>query len=347
VVAPLDPEPLGRTDLRVAPIVFGTMARSAASGAEREDLVRRALDLGLHTLDTAPLYEQGDSERWIGRAIRGRRDEVVLATKVGLRWDDDHGDVMFSFSDEDGRTLSVRKDSRPSAVRADVEGSLQRLGVDVLDLVQIHQPDRHTPIESTMDALLALKEEGKIRAIGISNFDLRQTEAAAAALGREPLACLQLRYSLLDRGLERGVGRWAARRGVSIWAYSPLAEGVLARGPRPGGGSWLTHPSNAQVLRDFTQNVIEPIAARHGCSRATVALAWLRTRPGVHPVVGASRAEHLEQAAAAAHLRLSPGDVSILDEASRRLKVNRRVGRRRRDRVIGRVRRLARRLLGR
>mgnify|MGYP006288786959 CR=1 FL=1 len=348
----MNTEPLGGSDLRISKVVFGAMARSGGTPEDRESLVRRAIDLGLTTIDTAPLYEFGDSERWVGRAIQGRRDRLVIATKVGLRWDDDHGDVLFSFTDRDGRVQSVRRDSRPSAIRNDVEGSLQRLGVDCLDLVQIHHPDRHVPIEDAIGALMNLRAEGKLRAVGVSNFDLAQSERARRALGDVGLACLQLPYSLLDRGIEARLLPWARRHGVSVLAYSPLAEGVLAKPPAfsRAAESWLHHAANAPAIGGFVERELQPVARDLSTTPATVALAWVRANTGVIPIIGASRPHQLEAAAAAARLDLSPATRARLDRASAELRPNRRAGRRVRDRVaaraLGRARGLWLRLRG-
>lgn len=317
-------------------IVFGAMSRRPDTSADdRERLARRAIEVGLTTIDAAPLYEFGDSERWVGRAIRGQRDRVILATKVGLRWEDAVGDVLFSFVDSAGRLRTVRKDSRPSSIRADVEGSLTRLGVDVLDLVQIHHPDPRTPLEDSLDALLRLRDEGKLRGIGLSNFDLAATERCRQLLGTVPLACLQLPHSLLDRWIERDRLPWARRWGVPVWAYSPLAEGVLAKDVSfsHGSGSWMRHAANEAAIRDFVTRHLDPLAARHRVSRAAVALAWLASRDGVHPIVGVSQASHLDAAADALQLQLSSEERARLDEASSAGGWSRRAGSRRRDRL--------------
>ena len=339
-LGPVEVKPLGKTGIEVSPVIFGTMARDPnASPAERESLVRRAIERGLVTLDTAPLYEFGDSERWVGRAIRDQRDAVVLATKVGLRWDADHGDVLFAYPDADGRTVSVRKDGRPRAIRADVEGSLERLGVDYIDVIQVHHPDRHTPIASTIETLMRLRDEGKVRAIGVSNFDLEQTQEAFAALGAGGLACLQLPYSLLDRQVENGLGRWASEHGVPIWAYSPLAEGALAKDITFSwqAEGWLRHPANRSAITRFTRTVVDPVAKVYGVSRAAVSIAWLSSRNNVFPIVGASRLEHVDDAAKGAALRLSTKDLGRLDAGSQALTLNYRAGYRRRDRALARL----------
>src|SRR5688572_31566392 len=159
---------LGKSDLQISPIVFGAMALGGKSANHDEETrvrtMQAAFDRGINAIDTAPLYEFGQSERIVGRALKGRRDRIVVMTKVGLRWDDDFGDVLFEFFD-DGRRRAVRKNSRPDSIRLEVDRSLERLGIDTIDLVQVHHPDPRTPIAETMGALLELRRAGKVRHI--------------------------------------------------------------------------------------------------------------------------------------------------------------------------------------
>src|SRR5204863_8664986 len=135
----------------------------------------------------APAYSLRHSERVVGRAIASRRERAVLMTKVGLRWDAPEGDVAFQAMDRDGRKLAVRGNSRPSSVKWEVEQSLERLGVETIDLVQVHWPDLHTPIADIKGPLLELRAQGKLRAIGVSNFSVEMMKAARKALGDVPL----------------------------------------------------------------------------------------------------------------------------------------------------------------
>lgn len=325
-------------------VIFGTLDRRGAGENTRVRLIQEAIDLGLTTLDTAPLYEFGNSEQWLGRALKGRRrDHLVVATKVGLRWDDDFGQELFRAPHPDGGWRVVRKDSRPVAVRADVEGSLQRTGLEVLDLVQVHHPDADTPIEDTIGELLRLKDEGKLRAIGVSNYSVPQCERALRTLTPTPLSCIQVPYSLIDRGIENHLLPWALDRQVPVFAYSPLAEGILAgkylREPPSWDAEGLHHPRRARAATHRLQRVLEPIAANHGVSAATLALAALRSRAPVFPIVGASRRAHLEDAARAMTLELSAEERRAIDEGFRVY----RVGPSRKDRLR---RKLTRVLLG-
>lgn len=308
---------LGSSSLSVSRVMLGAMARRRVTEDRFIEVVHAAIDAGVDTIDTAPLYDFGTSERWIGRAIRGRRDEVVLCTKVGLRWDGEYGEVLFPFTDEQGAPRFVRKDGRPESIRRDIDESLGRLGVEHIDLVQVHHPDPHVPIEDTMGALVEALEAGKVRAVGVSNFDERQVKAALAALHPHPLASLQLPYSLLFREVEDGLLPWARDAGVGFLCYSPLQAGALAgrfldEAP-PESWDPSLRPSNVALVNRVLRKVSVPIAARHDVSLSEVALAWLLAQPGVTSVIaGASTPSQVRASARAADLRLAPDEVEAL-----------------------------------
>jgi aryl-alcohol dehydrogenase-like predicted oxidoreductase len=314
-----------------------------ARGAARQDdalqvrIVRTALDHGLTSLDTAPLYEFGRSETLIGRAIVGRRDQVQLMTKVGLRWDDahdGHGEVLFRFSDG-GRMRSVRRDSRPASVRWEVEQSLSRLGVEALDLVQVHHPDPQTPIAETMGELARLRAEGKLREIGVSNYDPAQLRNAVEALGDIPLVSHQLHYSPVTRECERELLPYMRRTRVAALAYSPLEQGLLANDDtmRFAGDDRreqaLFHPRNLRRVQHTLRSVVAPVAAAHRATIAQVVLAWLLAQGGVAAVVvGASSAEQVERSIGAAELVLDAEEVAHLRRGFEGLRLDRSAGRR-------------------
>jgi aryl-alcohol dehydrogenase-like predicted oxidoreductase len=329
---------LGRSGLQVSRVVFGAMATRDNGPEQQKANLQAALDAGVTAIDTAPLYDFGLSERLVGEAIAERRAAVVVLTKVGLRWDDDHGEVLFSGRGSDGVLRTVRRDSRPAAVRRDVEESLVRLGVEALDLVQVHHPDRHTPIAETMGELLRLRDEGKLRAIGVSNYSASEVHAAQRALGDVPLASHQLQYSLLQRWPEQEPLPIARETRHGVLAYSPLARGVL------GGRT----PERAERrLRDAIE-LQRAMASRLGVSSAQLALAWLLAQDGLSAVIaGASTPQQARDAAEAARLELSAPDLDALGSAFAGCRIPgapdpsiaRRAVRKAR-RVAGRVRRL-------
>jgi len=309
---------LGRSGLLVSRVVHGAMETGddSQSDAERIDIIRAAIDAGSTSIDTAPLYGLGRSERLVGQAIRGRRAEVQILTKVGCRWDDPagHGQVLFQVRDEHGRTLLMRRNCRPESVRLEVERSLTRLGVDVLDLVQVHRPDPDTPIPDTMGALADLLHEGKLHAIGVSNFDHRQVKRAQEALGAIPLACDQVSYNVIDRWIERDLLPLVRAERIGVLTHTSLAGGALSGKFRPEALSSAdprrnhvhAHPRNLRRIATALDRGLRPVAERHAVSVAQAALAWLLAQPGLSAViVGASSPEQARASAAAADIRLS------------------------------------------
>ncbi|MDQ3036279.1 MAG: aldo/keto reductase, partial [Myxococcota bacterium] len=229
---------LGAGDLRVSVVTLGAAAFGAPGDdedARRAAVIRAALEGGVTAIDTAPLYGFGRSERVVARAIADRRPRPLVLTKVGLRWDDrsGHGEPMFKTRGERGEEIVVRRDSRPESILLEIERSLERLGVERLDLVQVHQRDRSVPIGETMGALRDAVLAGTVRHVGVSNYTGREVAEASAALGDVPLASLQSELSLLSRDAERD-GLVATRRlGAGFLAYSPLAQGLLGGGYGP------------------------------------------------------------------------------------------------------------------
>ncbi|MFB0976794.1 MAG: aldo/keto reductase [Myxococcota bacterium] len=306
---------LGNSGLTISRIVFGSMGRGTLDLTEQLRVLHAAIDAGSTSIDTAPLYEFGEVERTVGRAIKGRRDQVEVLSKVGLRWDDDHGDVLFEFNDATGARRKVRRDSRPHAIRKDVEESLLRLGTDYLDLCQIHHPDTRVPIEDSVGQLEELVREGKIRAVGVSNFTPPQIEAATTALGRiatnTQIASDQLEYNLLKRGPENEIFPLLAKHRIGLLAYSPLDAGSLAGTPFNmirSGNRPAFQPANAAIIRKALRDSVAPVARQYDESIATICLAWLLHQEQVNGVVvGAS---HPDQAIANARA----GDVVLRNE---------------------------------
>ncbi|MCK5272116.1 MAG: aldo/keto reductase, partial [Sedimentisphaerales bacterium] len=188
--------------------------------------IQASLDNGVNFIDTAAIYGYGRSEEIVGRAINGRRDKVVLATKCGLRWDLKKGDFYF-YGTEEGISLGpakyeVYKYLHPDSIKEEVERSLKRLGTDYIDLYQTHWQESTTPIEDTITALLKLKEQGKIRAIGVSNANIEQLKAYGN------IDTDQERFSMLDRRIEQdGTLTHCRENNIAVLAYSPLVHGLL------------------------------------------------------------------------------------------------------------------------
>lgn len=260
-------------------------------------IVRRSLEIGVNLFDTAEIYAFGRSERILGAALAGHRDEAFLATK------------LFPVLPVD-----------PIVARR-AAGSLRRLGVEALDLYQVHWPNPVVPIGPTMTALGRLLDRGLVRHVGVSNFTLAQWQGAEAALGR-PVLSNQVKYSLIDRGPERELLPWAQANDRLVIAYSPLSQGLLSGrydpdhlpgGVRAGNAAFL--PENVRLLAPVLDTLAE-VAAAHGTTSAQVALAWLLRRPNVVVIPGASSVAQAESNAAAADLELTDEEDAALTAAS-------------------------------
>ena len=312
---------LGPSEVRLSRVIHGCMGFAPASARETIRTLHAAFDAGITSFDTAPLYGFGESESVLGQAISDRRHQVQILTKVGLCWDSDHGQVLFEFEDAPGHRRSVRKDSRPASLRRQVEASLRRLKVDVIDLLQVHHVDIETPLGATTEVLAALVREGKIRAIGLSNVTVAQADQARQLLHPTPLAALQLEYNLLNRRIERDLLPWAGGHVVPVLAYSPLAQGILAGrqlagGPPPAdwraGGAYFA-PGNIRIANHGLVHAVAPMAKQRLVEPGPLSLAWLLRQPGIGAVIAGARTPAQARANAAAI------DVTLADEELRTL----------------------------
>ena len=303
---------VGRTDLFVPPLILGGMARRESTDAQRIELFKAAIERGFSTIDTAPLYGFGRAEQQLGEALKQvPNGNIQVLTKVGLRWHgESHGDVLFEFTDDQGKLQQVRKDSRPESIRWEVTQSLERLHIETLDLVQIHHPDQQVPIAESIGALLDLQREGKLRHIGVSNFSADQIRDAQRELGDVPLCSAQPEYSLVRRDAESQIIPICRELNIGVLVYSPLAEGLLA-------GREIT-PSNPslQKINQAMEEVLRPIARHHHVSEAAVSLSWVISQPGITAAIsGASNVKQLDDQAQVFELELSESELAQLTSA--------------------------------
>ena len=286
---------------------------------EAERTIAAALDLGINFIDTAPAYGFGLAESMVGRVIAGRREEVVVATKCGLVWDEATRARVVAAGGN-----PIRHDLSPGSIRREVEASLRRLSTDYIDLYQTHWPDDRTAVEDTMECLLELKREGKIRAIGVSNVtpDLLRRYLA---VGRVESA--QERYSMLDREIEAELLPLCRERGIAVLAYSPLAMGLLTGkvGPErifPNGDIRSKSPRFSVESRRLIQEMvaeIEPIARGYSATVAQMVIAWTAARPGItHVLVGARKEGHVRENALAGEIAVQASDLDRLTEIADR-----------------------------
>lgn len=351
---------LGRTNLDLPAITFGAMAFGSSNEDVHIDTMRAAIDAGMTAIDTAPLYEFGGSEIRVGRAISGIRERVVVMTKCGLRWDGDgidpapRGEILFEFTDDHGARKRIIKDSRPDSIRAEVDKSLGRLRVDVIDLLQVHHPDINTPIAETMGVLRELKREGKIREIGVSNYSRAQLEEAKSALADVPLASVQLGYSALNLEAEQEILPWARENHVGVLAYSPLAQGLLTGRIRRDTTfdqddyrptTLLFRAGNREKIFRAIEEHVRPIAAEHQVTVAEVMLAWVVHQAGITSAIASAR--HRDQAetnARAARLVLTGDEMLRIRQTFAALPLDRSRTNPTTERLVRFVKRLLRRI---
>jgi methylglyoxal reductase len=282
--------------------------------------IQAALDEGINLLDTAPIYGYGRSEELIGRALEGRRDRAVVATKCGMIWDREEGEFYF-FADEKGiqsraSEKKVYKNLRPASIRDEVEKSLKRLQTDRIDLYQTHWQDKTTPIADTMAELMKLKAEGKIRAIGVSNATVDHIKQYG------PIDSDQEKFSMLDRNLATGGQlEFCRQNNISVLAYSPLANGLLT-GKIPPERKFNPGDLRAANLRFRKENIakinaklaeLQPIADAHQASLAQIVIAWTLSQPGVTCVLcGARDAAQARENAAAGKIKLAAEEIETM-----------------------------------
>jgi len=277
--------------------------------------IHASLDAGVNFIDTAPAYGLGLSERIVGEAIRGRRDKVILATKCGLTWHTAKGTF---FVDQNG--TRIHRYLGADSIRYEVEHSLRRLETDYIDLYQTHWQDSTTPIEETMGALLELKRQGKIRAIGVSNCTVGQVRQYRAV---GPVDAAQEQYSMLHRDLEREYLPYCGQNHMAMLAYSPLANGLLTGKIDPERvfpeddlrrhNPMFSRESRVRVREMLDQ--MQPVARKYSFSDGQLAIAWTLAQPGItHALVGARDENQAAENAWAGSVLLTAADVERVNE---------------------------------
>lgn len=325
---------LGTSDVEVSSIVFGAWAIGGWMWGGTDEgqsvaAIRRAIDLGVSSIDTAAIYGYGRSEKLVARALAELpRENVEILTKFGLRWDREEGQRYFTWSDAEHGTRDIYRNARRDSIIEECDASLRRLGTDYIDLYQCHRRDPTTPLEEMMEAFDRLLDAGKIRAAGVSNFTV---DDLAACLKMGPIASIQPPYSMVNPGIEHDLLPYCRQHTVGVLAYSPLQRGLLTGKIEPdqtfAAGDHRARdpffrPQNVRRVNDFLEG-LQPVAGAHGITLAQLVIAWTVQQAGVTAaLVGARDPRQAEENAGAAGVSLDPAELQRIDDLRRRIELD-------------------------
>ena len=316
---------LGNTNLKISAITFGAWAAGGWmwGGSDTNQAIkaiRDAYDKGVTSIDTAPIYGMGASEKIVGKAIKDiPRDKVQLLTKFGMRWDLDKGEFYFQSKDNDGKEVDIYKYAGKESVKKEVENSLKRLGTDYIDLYQIHWPDVTTPIQETFEAVAELIQEGKVRHAGVCNYNVEQMKEAEKYVN---VVSNQVPFSMVNRDIEKEIVPFCRENEKSILAYSPMERGLLTGKMKPGqefdkGDHRADNPYFTDESISKTNAFLEkirPLAKEKKATLAQLVLKWTIERPGITiALAGARNSEQSVQNASAADVALSAKDIDFIN----------------------------------
>ncbi len=315
------------TDIEITAVTFGAWAIGGWmwGGTDEEQAIaaiRRGIELGITTIDTAAVYGFGLSEELVGKAIEPfNRENLQILTKCGLRWDlgETNAPVRWETQGRDGKPLTISHYAKADSVIYECEQSLRRLNTDCIDLFQIHRPDPHTPVEETMEAMSQLLTQGKIRAIGVSNYTIEMLEAARKAV---TISTSQPPYSMLLRDIENDLMPYCIEHDIATIVYSPLQRGLLTGKITPNykfgpNDHRATNPlfsdENVNRVNAFLAD-IRPIADAHSATLAQLVINWTVFREGITAaLVGARNPQQIEENAAALDFTLSDDETTFIN----------------------------------
>lgn len=317
---------LADSDLELSVITFGSWAVGSWmwGKTERNDAIgaiRTAYELGVTSIDTAPIYGQGDSEEIVGEAIRGiPRDKIQILTKFGMRWDVKKGTFAFKSKNNNGQDIDIYKYGGKESVIKECEDSLRRLKTDYIDLYQIHWPDPSTPVNETFEAVAKLIDQGKVRYAGVCNYDTPLLEEVKKTIS---IVSDQVPFSMVNREIQNEIVPYCIKHGKSILAYSPMQGGLLTGKMKPGyafaegdhrkNNKYFTD-ENIQRTNDFLER-IKPLADEKGATLSQLIIRWTIEQPGITiALVGARNVRQAKQNAEAINVKLSHEEIEFINK---------------------------------
>jgi aryl-alcohol dehydrogenase-like predicted oxidoreductase len=323
---------IGNSGVKCSALTFGAWAIGGWlwGGADRKEAVaaiREAVNMGMTSIDTAAVYGFGRSEEIVAEATRGRRHEVQILTKYGLRWNKTIGTFFFDSLDENGRTVGIYRHAGKESVMKECDDSLKRLKTDYIDLYQIHWPDPKTPMEDTMEAIDRLLATGKILAAGVSNYSLEQL---AEARKYTPVCSNQVPFSMVNRSIEEKLVPYCVDNKVAILAYSPMQRGLLTGKFKPGhhfnegdnrpDTPYFREPNFSRINQWLTR--LAPVAKSYDLTLGQLVLAWTLCRPGITiTLAGARNPQQVKENIVAANIRLKQADIEKINGLLEELKL--------------------------
>ncbi len=315
---------IGDSDLKLSVITFGAWAAGGWmwGGTERKDAIeaiRKSYDEGVTSIDTAPIYGQGDSEEIVAEAIQGiGRDKVEIITKFGMRWDLAKGDFAMKSKNNHGQDIDIYKYGGKESIIKECEDSLKRLKTDYIDLYQMHWPESTTPIQESMEAVAQLVKDGKVRHAGVCNYNVAQMQEAVKHV---KVISDQVPYSMVKREIERDLVPYAIENNIGIIAYSPLERGLLTGKMKPGhhfeegdhrANIYFYSDENLKRTDAFL-NKLKPLSEDKNVSISQLVLKWTIEQPGITiALAGARNAEQSVQNAKAVNVTLSKEEIDFI-----------------------------------
>lgn len=316
---------LANSDLEVSVITFGAWAAGGWMWGKTDrndaiEAIRASYDVGVTSIDTAPIYGQGESEEIVGDAIKGiSRDKIQILTKFGMRWDLAKGDFGFKSKNNDGVEIDIYKYAGKESIIKECEDSLKRLGTDYIDLYQIHWPESTTPIAETMEAVTTLIKQGKVRHAGVCNYNADEMAEAEKTIS---LVSNQIPFSMVNRAVEEKTVPYCIKHNKSVLAYSPLERGLLTgkitsdykfqEGDHRATNKYFTAES-IEKTNSFLDK-LKPMAAEKNATLSQLVLRWTIEHPGITiALVGARNAAQAIQNAKAIEVKLTKEDIKFID----------------------------------